>query len=71
MRSAWRVRRIPLQDLWAFVACSMVDRLTVVDVSNPLHPSVVGSVQDHVALRGAYDVEIIGDMAFVTGTWAA
>jgi len=55
------------RDLWAFVACSMVDRLTVVDVSNPLHPSVVGSVQDHVALRGAYDVEIIGDMAFVTG----
>lgn len=55
------------KDRYAFIACSMVDRLTVVDTGNPLHPAVVGSVQDHVQLRGAYDVEIVGHTAFVTG----
>jgi hypothetical protein len=39
--------------------------LTVVDISNPLAPSVVGTVQDSTNLFGAYSVAVSGHYAFV------
>jgi hypothetical protein len=41
------------------------DSLTVVDISNPLSPKVVGSVRDIQKLFGAYAVAVSGHYAFV------
>lgn len=42
------------------------DRLTVVDVSDPVHPFLTGSVQDHVRLDGALHVCVQGQYAYIT-----
>jgi hypothetical protein len=47
------------------VALTNANRLTVVDVSDPSSPLVIGSVQDSTALYGAYGVEVVGDLAYV------
>ncbi len=41
------------------------NRLTVVDVKDPTAPSVVASLQDGVALYGAYGVQVVGSLAYV------
>ena len=41
------------------------NRLTVVDVSDPTSPSVVGSVQDGTLLYGAFGVQVSGNVAYV------
>lgn len=40
--------------------------LTIVDISNPASPSVVGSLQDPAHLFGAYAVQIVGNYAYVS-----
>src|SRR5205085_2474036 len=39
--------------------------LTVVDVSNPVSPTIVGSVQDPAKLFGAYGIAVSGHYAFL------
>ncbi len=55
---------------YAYVAVSDTsvvtgNRLTVVDVSNPASPTVVGSVKDDANLRGAISVFVSGQYAYV------
>jgi hypothetical protein len=50
---------------FAYVTSNASDRLNVVDISNPLDPRIVGSIQ-HTFLDGAEDVFISGNYAFVT-----
>ncbi len=42
------------------------DRLTVVDVSDPTSPKIIGSVNDTTNLDGAWRVFVVGDYAYVT-----
>jgi len=50
---------------YAYVCAFGNDTFTIIDISNPLAPAVVGTC----ALPGAYDVAISGNYAFVTGSW--
>ena len=47
------------------IGLTNANRLTIVDVSNPASPAVVGSVQDNVNLYGAYGVQVVGNVAYV------
>lgn len=52
----------------ALVAAQGANRLTVIDVSTPSAPTIVGNVQDNTALNTATDVEVSGNYAFVSAT---
>ncbi len=46
------------------------DRLTVVDISNPKSPIIVGSVQDHTNLYYALHVYVSGNYAYVSAPYS-
>jgi hypothetical protein len=50
---------------YAYVTATYSDRLTVIDISNPLNPTIVSSLQDTSKLDLDVDVSIAGDYAFV------
>jgi hypothetical protein len=50
---------------YAYVAAPSVDQLTIVDISNPTDPTIVGSIQDTVNLHWAYAVYVSGKYAYV------
>ncbi len=45
------------------------DRLTVIDISNPKSPSIVGSLQDHTNLYYALHVYVSGNYAYVSAPY--
>ena len=51
---------------YAYVTSTNNDRLTVIDVSDPVYPRVTGSVQDTTNLNGASEVFVQGKYAYVT-----
>lgn len=50
---------------YAYVCSRFDNRLVVVDISDPVNPSIVGSVQDNTVLEEAFDVKVRGDYAYV------
>jgi hypothetical protein len=50
------------------VTAQTVNRLTVVDVSNPASPTVAGSVNDNVNLNAPFSVAIAGRYAYVAAS---
>ncbi len=50
---------------YAYVTASYSNRLTIVDISDPLHPSIVGSVQDATNLPRPVDVAYKNGFAYV------
>jgi len=61
-----QARGIHVVGNYAYVCAFIVDRLTVVDISNPASPSVVGSVADATNLDGARGIYVVGNYAYVT-----
>ena len=51
---------------YAYVTANVVDRLNVIDISNPLAPVIVGGVSSSTLLNGAEDVFVFGNYAYVT-----
>ncbi|CAE7655749.1 unnamed protein product [Symbiodinium sp. CCMP2592] len=41
--------------------------LTAVNISNPGSMTITGSIQNSMYFKGAFDIEIVGDIAFVVG----
>ena len=50
---------------YAYTANWVGDRLTIIDISNPSSPTIVGSVQNSSILDGAGAVYVAGDYAYV------
>ena len=50
---------------YAYVTAAYSNRLTVIDISNPLSPQIVASLQDNTALKFPVDVAVSGKYAYV------
>jgi hypothetical protein len=50
---------------YAYVTAAYSNRLTVIDIANPLAPVIVGSLQDNTALAVDVDVAVQGHYAYV------
>lgn len=51
---------------YAYVVSNSTDRLNIIDISNPLSPAIVGSLQDSNLMNGAEDIVVNGNYAYVT-----
>ncbi len=51
---------------YAYVTAASQDRLTVLDISNPLNPTIVASLKDTTNLNFPVDVAVSGQYAYVT-----
>ena len=49
----------------AYVTASYSHRLTIIDISDPVHPSIVGSIQDTTHLPVPVDVAVKNGYAYV------
>ncbi len=56
---------ITISGNYAYVTASYSHRLTIVDISDPLHPSIVGSIQDGTHLPVPVDVAVKNGYAYV------
>ena len=56
---------------YAYVAAVVSHSLTIVDVSDPIHPRIVGSVQNSTQLHAATSVAVAGSYAYVTAYWGS
>ena len=50
---------------YAYITASYAHRVTIVDISDPVHPMIVGSVQDSNLLQVPVDVAVRGGYAYV------
>jgi hypothetical protein len=53
---------------YVYVGATDLDRLTIIDISNPANPTLAGSYQDSTYLDGPSDVFVVGKYAYVTAT---
>lgn len=56
---------VAVADNYAYVTAAYSDRLTVIDISDPLHPQIVASLQDSNYLAFDVDVAVRGGYAYV------
>ncbi len=64
-------RSIKVQGDYAYVVSNTDDALTIIDVSDPTNPTIVGDLQDNTTLDGARYVEVVGDYAFISAISAS
>ena len=57
---------VAISGTYAYVTAAYSNRLTVIDISNPLGPQIVASIQDSSRLAFAVDVAVQGGYAYVT-----
>ena len=51
---------------YAYVTAAYQDRLTVINIANPLNPTIVASIKDTTNLNFPVDVAVSGNYAYVT-----
>ncbi len=51
---------------YAYVTAAYQDRLTVINIANPLNPTIVASIRDTTNLNFPVDVAVSGNYAYVT-----
>ncbi|WP_413288833.1 LVIVD repeat-containing protein [Bdellovibrio sp. HCB337] len=51
---------------YAYISAYAVNRLSIVNISNPAAPTLTGSLQDNTNLQTATDVKVVGNYAYVT-----
>jgi hypothetical protein len=51
---------------YAYVTAAYQDRLTVINIANPLNPTIVASIRDTTNLNFPVDVTVSGNYAYVT-----
>ena len=61
----WHVTAVAVEGNYAYVTAFNSHRLTVIDISNPLNPTIVASLQDSTLLNFAADVAVRNGLAYV------
>ncbi|CAE7538660.1 YIPF1 [Symbiodinium sp. KB8] len=67
----WGASSVVIVGKYAYVAAIVSHSLTIVDVSDPIHPRIVGSVQNSTQLRAAASVAVAGSYAYITAYWGS
>ncbi|CAE7900246.1 YIPF1 [Symbiodinium necroappetens] len=67
----WGASSVVIVGKYAYVAAIVSHSLTIVDVSDPIHPRIVGSVQNSTQLRAATSVAVAGSYAYITAYWGS
>ena len=61
----WHACGIAVSGRYAYVTASYANRLTIIDILDPLHPAIAGSLPDSTQLPVPVDVAVAGGYAFV------
>ncbi len=59
-----------VSDIYAYVTAYIADSLTIVDISTPSSPTIVGTTGSDLRLDGVFGVQVIGNYAYVAATHA-
>jgi hypothetical protein len=57
---------VAISGSYAYVTAAYQDRLTVINIANPLNPTIVASIKDMTNLNFPVDVAVSGNYAYVT-----